>query len=92
MDVSQREVEISELHPAAVLSEEFVQSALALLAKGALKIRELDNRNRGFGISFEPRRIVCDIYAGWPQQNRDIDLRPQRVGVDLAGLPQLKLL
>src|SRR2546422_2952604 len=40
-------------------------------------------------ISFHPRRIVGDSYAGWPQQNRDVDLRPQRVRVNLAGLLQL---
>src|SRR6266404_4692391 len=92
VDFPQREVEVGELYPAAVLGEEFVQSALALLAKGALKVRELDNRDRGFGIPFHPRRIVRDIYAGRPQQNRDIDLRPQRVGVNLASFLQLKLL
>src|SRR6266852_944617 len=91
VDFPQREVEVGQLYPAAVLGEEFAQSALALLAKGALKVRELDDRDRGFGISFHPRRIVRDSYAGWPQQNRDIDLRPQRVGVNLAGLLQLKL-
>src|SRR6266853_5345397 len=34
----QREVQVGELHPAAILGEELVQSALALLAKGALKV------------------------------------------------------
>src|SRR6267378_7618239 len=92
VDFPQREVEIGQLYPAVVLREKFVQSALALLAKGALKVRELDDRDRGFGISFHPRRIVGDSYAGWPQQNRDVDLHPQRVGVNLAGLLQLKLL
>src|SRR6516162_9311930 len=77
VDFPQREVQVGELYPAAVLGEEFVQSALTLLAKGALKVRELDDCDRGFGISFYPRRIVCDSYAGWPQQNHDIDLRPQ---------------
>src|SRR5882724_5651518 len=91
MDFPQREVQVSELYPAAVLGEEFVQSALALLAIRALKVRELDDRNRSFGISFHPRRIVSHSYTGRPQQNRDIDLRPQRVGVNLAGLLQLKL-
>src|SRR5882672_8593776 len=61
VDFPQREVEIGQLYPAVVLREKFVQSALALLAKGALKVR-------------------------------DVDLRPQRVGVNLAGLLQLKLL
>src|SRR5438046_2640332 len=42
VDIPQREVEVGELHPAAVLGEEFVQSALALLAIGTLKVRELD--------------------------------------------------
>src|SRR5258708_2504555 len=92
VDFPQREVEVGELYPAAVLGEEFMQSAFALLAKGTLKVRELDDRDRGFGIPFHPRRVVRDIYAGWPQQNSDIDLRPQRVGVNLAGLLQLELL
>ena len=92
VDIPQREVEVGELHPAAVLGEEFVQSALALLAIGTLKVREFDDRDRRLGISFYPLRIVRDSYAGWPQQNRDISLRPQRVGVNLAGLLQLKLL
>src|SRR6266446_271405 len=92
VDFAQREVEVGELYPAAVLGEQFVQSALALLAIGALKVREFDDRDRSLGISFHPRRIVRDSYAGWPQQNRDIVLRPQRVGINLAGLLQLELL
>src|SRR5712664_959367 len=92
VDFPQGEVEVGELYLAVVLHEKFVQSALALLAIGALKIRKLDDRDRGFGIPFHPRRIVGDSYAGWPQQNRDVDLRPQRVRVNLAGLLQLKLL
>src|SRR5882672_9694862 len=91
VDFPQREVEVGELYPAAVLSEEFMQSTLALLAIWALKVRELDDRDRGFGIPFHSRRIVRDSYAGWPQQNRDVDVRPQRVGVNLAGLLQPKL-
>src|SRR5258705_7017535 len=92
VDFAQREVEVGELYPAAVLGEQFVQSALALLAIGALKVREFDDRDRSLGISFHPRRIVRDSYAGWPQQNRDIVLRPQRVGINLPGLLQLELL
>src|SRR6266850_1455568 len=92
VDFPQGEVEVGELYLAAILGEEFVQGALGLLAIGALKVRELDDRDRGLGISFHPRRIVRDSDAGWPQQNRDVDLHPQRVGVNLAGLLQLKLL
>src|SRR5262249_37498433 len=67
VDFPQREVEVGELYPAAVLGEEFVQSALALFAIRALKVREFDDRDRGFGISFHPRRIVRDSDAGWRQ-------------------------
>ena len=92
MDFPQREVQVCELYAAVVLGEKFLQSRLALLAIRTLKVGELDDCNRGFGISLNPRRIVRDVYAGWPQQNRDFDLRSKRISVDLAGLLQLKLL
>jgi len=38
VDFAQREVEVGELYSAAVLGEDFVQTALALLAIGALKV------------------------------------------------------
>src|SRR6266849_1750144 len=92
VDFAQRKIQVSELYPAVVLGEKFMQSALALLAIGALKIREFDDGDWSLGISFHPRGIVCDRYAGRSQQNCDIDLRPQRIGIDLAGLLPLKLL
>src|SRR5439155_4447591 len=76
VDFPQRKVQVGELYLAVVLGEDAVQSALGLLAKGALKIREFDDGDRSFGISFDPGGIVRDVYAGWPQQNGDVDLRP----------------
>src|SRR5437762_3356875 len=52
VDFPQRKVQVGELYLAIVLGEEVVQSTLGLLAKGALKIRELDDSDRSFGISF----------------------------------------
>src|SRR5258706_11713053 len=63
MNFPQREVQVSKLYPPFVFREKFVQCALALFAIGTLKVRELDDRDRGSGISLYPRRIVGDSYA-----------------------------
>jgi hypothetical protein len=52
VDIPQRKIEVGELYTAVILAEEFVQRALALLAIGALKVRELNDGDWGFGISF----------------------------------------
>src|ERR1700687_684371 len=91
VDFAQRKIQVSELYPAAVLGQKLMQSALALLAIRTLKIRELDDGDWSLGISLHSRGIVCDRYAGRSQQNSDIHLRPQGVGVNLSGFLQLKL-
>src|ERR1700746_317825 len=60
MDFPQREVQVSKLYPPVVLCEKFVQGGLALLAIRTLKVRELDDRDRSFGIALYPPRIVGD--------------------------------
>src|SRR2546422_9271866 len=89
MYFTQRKVPVGEFYPAVVLGEDVFQSGLGLLAERALKIGELDDGDRGLRISFDTGWVVGDVKAGRPQQNRDLGLGAQGVGVLFSGLLNL---